>query len=141
MSGSEHVLTLGETGTKETGDLLDESLGGKESVVLLGELLDELLVLVEPARGRVAALAGLCWAGEGGRGVGCGDRYGYGHVLLQVVNRLVLKVNLLGAVDVGGIRENADGHARAGDVREPVRDSRVSTAVGRGGQTRREGRT
>ena len=43
------VHTLGETGTKETGDLLDESLRGKESVVLLGELLDELLVLVEPA--------------------------------------------------------------------------------------------
>ena len=40
--------TLGETGTKQTGDLLDESLRGKESVVLLCELLDELLVLVEP---------------------------------------------------------------------------------------------
>lgn len=38
---------LGETWTEETGDLLDELLRGEESVVLLGELLDELLVLVE----------------------------------------------------------------------------------------------
>ncbi len=41
--------TLGKTGTEQTRDLLDEGLGGQESVVLLGELLDELLVLVEPA--------------------------------------------------------------------------------------------
>ena len=100
-------LTLGQTGTQETGDLLDQGLGGDEGVVFLGQLLDQLLVLVE---------------------------------LLQVVYRLVLEVDLLGAVDVGGIRENANGHARAGDVRESVRDSRVSTAVGRG-QTRRVGRT
>ena len=78
--------TLGETRTEETGDLLDEGLGGQEGVVLLGELLDELLVFVE---------------------------------LLQVVDRLVLKVDLLRPVDVGGIGENADGHARAGDVGEP----------------------
>ena len=75
--------TLGQTGTKETRDLLDEGLGGEEGVVLLGELLDELLVLVE---------------------------------LLQVVNGHVLEVDLLGTVDVGGIGENADGHARTGDV-------------------------
>ena len=42
-----NALTLGETGTKETRDLLDESLRREESVVLLGELLDKLLVLVE----------------------------------------------------------------------------------------------
>ena len=78
--------TLGETGAEQTGDLLDEGLGGQEGVVLLGELLDELLVLVE---------------------------------LLQVVDGLVLKVDLLRTVDVGGIGENANGHARAGDVREP----------------------
>lgn len=40
--------TLGETGTEETRNLLDESLGGQESIVLLSEFLDELLVLVEP---------------------------------------------------------------------------------------------
>ena len=51
------------------------------------------------------------------------------------------QVDLLGAVDVGGIRENANGHARAGDVRESVRDSRMSTAVGREGCARGEGRT
>ena len=43
----------------------------------------------------------------------------YGYALLQVVNRLVLKVDLLRTVDVGGVGENADGHARAGDVGEP----------------------
>ena len=42
--------TLGETGTKKTGDLLDEGLRGEESVVLLRELLDELLVLVQPTQ-------------------------------------------------------------------------------------------
>ena len=41
--------TLGETVTEQTRDLLDEGLRGEESVVLLGKLLDELLVLVEPA--------------------------------------------------------------------------------------------
>ena len=78
--------TLGQTGTKQTGDLFDEGLRGQERVVLLSQLLDELLVLVE---------------------------------LLQVINRHVLEVDLLGTVDVGGIGENADGHARAGNVGEP----------------------
>jgi len=41
------LSSLGKTGSEETGDLLDESLGGQEGIVLLGELLDELLVLVE----------------------------------------------------------------------------------------------
>lgn len=40
--------TLGETGTEETRDLLNEGLRGQKRVVLLGELLDKLLVLVEP---------------------------------------------------------------------------------------------
>ena len=38
---------LGEAGTEETGNLLDHVVGSDEEVVLLGELLDELLVLVE----------------------------------------------------------------------------------------------
>ncbi len=52
-----HVVTVGEqsrelaslvkTGTKQTGNLLDERLGSKEGVVLVGQLLDELLLLVE----------------------------------------------------------------------------------------------
>jgi hypothetical protein len=45
--GGRELTNLVETRTQETGDLLDQSLGGKESIVLLGELLDELLVLVE----------------------------------------------------------------------------------------------
>ena len=39
--------TLGKTGTQETGDLLDETVGSKESIVLASKLLDELLVLVQ----------------------------------------------------------------------------------------------
>jgi hypothetical protein len=38
---------LGQTRTQETRDLLDESLGSDEGIVLAGKLLDELLVLVE----------------------------------------------------------------------------------------------
>merc|ERR1719151_154313 len=34
-------------GTKEPGDLLDKGLGREESIVLLSELLDQLLLLVE----------------------------------------------------------------------------------------------
>ncbi len=43
--GGEH--TLGETGTQETGNLLDECIGSNESIVLASKLLDELLVLVK----------------------------------------------------------------------------------------------
>ena len=40
-------LTLGETWTQETRDLLDEGVGSDEGIVLASELLDQLLVLVE----------------------------------------------------------------------------------------------
>jgi hypothetical protein len=40
-------LTLGETGSEETRNLLDESLRSDEGIVLASKLLDELLVLVE----------------------------------------------------------------------------------------------
>lgn len=43
--GGKH--TLGETGTQETGNLLDETLGSDESIILAGKLFDELLVLVQ----------------------------------------------------------------------------------------------
>ena len=39
--------TLGKTRTQQTRNLLDKGVGGEEGVVLAGELLDELLVLVE----------------------------------------------------------------------------------------------
>ena len=39
--------TLGQTGTEQTGNLLDQSLGSKEGIVLASKLLDELLVLVQ----------------------------------------------------------------------------------------------
>ena len=40
--------TLGKTGAEETRDLLDQSLGSQEGIVLLRQLLDELFVLVKP---------------------------------------------------------------------------------------------
>lgn len=45
--GSREKHTLGQTGTEQTGNLLDEGVGGDEGIVLARELLDELLVLVE----------------------------------------------------------------------------------------------
>jgi hypothetical protein len=45
--GSRELTDLVETRTQETRNLLDQSIRSKESIVLLGELLDELLVLVE----------------------------------------------------------------------------------------------
>lgn len=39
--------TLGQTGTQETRNLLDQAVGSDERIVLAGELLDELLVLVQ----------------------------------------------------------------------------------------------
>jgi hypothetical protein len=41
------LASLRETGTEETRDLLDQGVRGDEGVVLAGELLDQLLVLVE----------------------------------------------------------------------------------------------
>lgn len=41
------LLTLGKTGAEKTRNLLDESLGSDEGIVLACELLDQLLVLVE----------------------------------------------------------------------------------------------
>jgi len=45
--GSRELSKLGETGSEETRDLLDQLLGGDEGIVLASHLLDELLVLVE----------------------------------------------------------------------------------------------
>lgn len=41
------LRTLGQTRTQETGNLLDQGVGSDEGIVLAGELLDELLVLVQ----------------------------------------------------------------------------------------------
>jgi hypothetical protein len=45
--GSGELSGLGKTGSEETGNLLDQGVGGDESIVLASKLLDELLVLVE----------------------------------------------------------------------------------------------
>lgn len=44
----ESVHTLGKTGSQETRNLLDQSLRCEECIVFLCQLLNELLVLVEP---------------------------------------------------------------------------------------------
>lgn len=43
----------------------------------------------------------------------------HGYALLKIVDAHVLEVDLLRAINVCGIGENADGHARARDGREP----------------------
>jgi len=45
--GRREFTSLRKTGTKETRNLLDQSLRGQEGVVLLSKFLDKLLVLVE----------------------------------------------------------------------------------------------
>ena len=40
------VITLGKTGPKKTGNLLDQRLGGEEGVIFLCELFDKFFVLV-----------------------------------------------------------------------------------------------
>jgi hypothetical protein len=45
--GRRELASFRETGTEETGDLLDEGIGGDEGVVLAGEFLDELFVFVK----------------------------------------------------------------------------------------------
>lgn len=47
VSRTEVRRTLGKTGTEQTRNLLDQSLGRNEGIVLASKLLDELLVLVE----------------------------------------------------------------------------------------------
>lgn len=42
------------------------------------------------------------------------------YALLQVINGHVFELNLLGTIDVSSIGENANGHARAGNVGEPA---------------------
>jgi len=44
---SRELASLVETWTQQTWDLLDKSFGSNESIVLLGQLLNKLLVLVE----------------------------------------------------------------------------------------------
>ena len=46
--GSGELSGFGKTGSKQSRDLLDQSFRGQESVVLLSELLNELLIFIEP---------------------------------------------------------------------------------------------
>jgi len=44
------------------------------------------------------------------------------YALLEIVNRHVLKLDLFGTIDVGGIGENAKRHAGAGNIGKPTKD-------------------
>ena len=48
--------TFGKTGAEQTRNLLNKGLRRQESVVLLGELLNKLLVLVKPGDFRSASV-------------------------------------------------------------------------------------
>jgi len=81
--GRRELARLGKTGPEQTRDLLNQGLRRQESIVLLGQLLDQFLVLVE---------------------------------LLQIVDTHVLKFNLLGAINVRGVGQNANSHSGTGDI-------------------------
>ena len=49
--------------------------------------------------------------------------------LLEVINAHVFKVDLLSTIDVGGIGENADGHAGTGDVGKSVEEEKSLSAL------------
>lgn len=46
------------------------------------------------------------------------------YLLLQIIDRHVFQVNLLGTVNVGSVSKNADRHARTGNVRKPSSNTR-----------------
>lgn len=105
---------LGQTRTKDTRDLLDQRVGGKEVIVLLGELLDELLVLVELLQvidghlvnaKLIGLLAVLLVTKNADAGVGAGDGRelkGTGETL--VTGRIVV---LQGDLELDGLGELA----------------------------------
>jgi len=108
--GGGELSGLGETGSEQTRNLLNQSFRGQESVVLLSELLDEFLVFVKP----------------GTRSTSKGKIRYFMHELLQVVDRHVLEVNLLSTIDVGGISKNANRHPWPGDIWESVQMNKFS---------------
>ena len=82
--------------------MLDKGLGGKESVVFFSKLLDKLLVLVQPIFKMVSGP----------------NPYEIKTVLFQIINRHVLQFYLLCPIDISGVGENANRHARTGDIRK-----------------------
>lgn len=98
--GSGELAGLGQTRTQETGDLLDEGLGGNEGVVLAGKLLDELLVLVE----LLQVISG----------------HGVNTTVLGTIDIVLVTenaVNLLASNSLGSVDSSAvpDGHVGSGD--------------------------
>ena len=51
-----------------------------------------------------------------------------GCILLEIVNRHVLELDLLGTIDVGSIGENAKRHAGAGNIGKSIRDEYISSS-------------
>lgn len=116
------LLTLGQTRTQETGDLLDQRVGSDESIVFASELLDQLLVLVELLQVIGAhlhfVLARLTTLSS---------------VLLGVSLRIAYGVDttVLGTVEIVLVTKNADGHVGAGDGRQAngTRETLVTLGV------------
>jgi len=132
---------LGETRTKDTGDLLDQGGGSKEVIVLLGELLDKLLVLVElleVVNGHlvnaqlVGLLAVLLVTQDADGGVGLGDdgeSEGSGETLVSggvVVLQSDLELDGLGELaDLALLLLALDGDLLALGEGEEVSDRRI----------------
>lgn len=95
--------TLGETRTQETRNLLDESIGCDEGIVLAGKLLDQLLVLVE-----LLQVIG---------------RHGIDTTMLSTINIMLITENATStqsaiALAFHHLLNQPDAHARAGNDRQ-----------------------
>ena len=98
------ILTFGETWAKEAGNLLNEGLRRKESIVFVSELLDKLLFLFS------LYFKMKMWR----------KKNEIAGVLLQIINRHVLQLYLLSMIDISCVCENANGHARTGNIQKSI---------------------
>lgn len=101
-NGRGELSGLGETGAKETGNLLDESVGGNEGIVLARELCEPVSKIPEVLNAVLPTLDELFVLVQ----------------LLQVVAGHGVNTMMLSAINIVLVTEDADGHAGAGDGRE-----------------------
>ncbi len=97
--GCGELAGLGETGTEETGNLLDESVGREEGVVFAGKLLDQLLVLVELLQVLIIFVSHVFIL----------YRLGITYIGAHGIDTM-----MLGTIDIVLVTEDADGHACSG---------------------------
>jgi hypothetical protein len=99
------ILTLGQTRTQETGDLLDQRVGSDKSIVLAGELLDQLLVLVQLLQVIGAHLRLV-------------SNYFLQQLILFRLATYGIDTSVLGTVQIVLVTKNADGHVGTRDGRQ-----------------------